>query len=66
VSTISADWLREFDAAMKQLFAIDHCDAGMDEEVLSRYADLSPDEAALLFGEDYDLQRTDIGWFRRT
>ena len=51
---------------MKQLFSIDHDDAGMDEEVLSRYADLSPREAALVFGEDYELQRTDIGWVRRT
>jgi len=66
VSTICPDWLREFDAAMKQLFSIDHDDAGMDEEVLSRYADLSPREAALVFGEDYELQRTDIGWVRRT
>lgn len=62
MSTIDPDWLREFDAAMKRLFAIDHDDAGLDEEVLLRYADLIPREAALQYGEDYDLQRVDIGW----
>lgn len=66
VSMISSDWLHEFDAAMKRLFAIDHDDAGMNEEVLSRYADLLPREAALQFGEDYDLRRVDIDWLRRT
>ncbi len=62
MSTIDPDWLREFDAAMKKLLAIDHDDAGLDEEVLLRYADLIPREAALQYGEDYDLQRVDIGW----
>ena len=51
---------------MKELFAIDHDDAGMSEEVLLRYADLEPREAALQFGEDYDLQRVDINWGIRT
>ena len=47
---------------MRRSFAIDHEDAGMSEEVLLRYVDLSPREAALQFGEDYDLQRIDIDW----
>lgn len=62
MSSVDCGWLCRLDDAMKMLFAIDHDDAGMSEEVLLRYADLSPREAALQFGEDYDLQRIDIGW----
>ena len=40
---------------MQALFAIDHKDAGMDDVLLLRYADLPPREAALAFGEAYDL-----------
>ena len=64
MTTIDSEWLHKFDDAMKQLFAIDHNDVGMDEQMLSCYADLSPREAALYFGEDYDLQRVDIDWLR--
>ena len=60
--TVDSSWLSKLDDAMKMLFAIDHDDAGMSEEVLLRYSDLPPREAALQFGEDYDLQRIDIGW----
>lgn len=66
MSTVDHSWLCRFDDAMKELFAIDHDDAGMSEEVLLRYADLEPREAALQFGEDYDLQRVDINWGIRT
>ena len=62
MSKVDHTWLSKLDDAMKVLFAIDHDDAGMSEEVLLCYADLSPREAALQFGEDYDLQRVDIGW----
>ncbi|HEY9544925.1 MAG TPA: hypothetical protein VIR56_02895 [Solimonas sp.] len=62
MDTVDRAWLREFDAAMVKFFAIDHQMAGMDDEVLSRYADLLPREAALMFGDDYDLSRVDIGW----
>ena len=62
MSKVDHTWLSKLDDSMKVLFAIDHDDAGMSEEVLLRYADLSPREAALQFGEDYDLQRVDIGW----
>lgn len=55
-------WLRDFDTAMKALFAIDHFDAGLGNQELARYADLSARDAVLQFGEDYDLQRTD-GWW---
>lgn len=60
MDTIDQDWLRGFDAAMKHFFAIDHNDAGMGEEQLSRYAELPPREAALAFGEKFDLDRADI------
>lgn len=36
--------------------------AGLTDTELSRYADLEPKEAALQFGEDYDLDRVDQGW----
>ncbi len=62
MSTVDRSWLCAFDVAMEWFFAIDHDDAGMSEEVLLRYVDLSPREAALQFGEDYDLQRIDIDW----
>ncbi len=62
MSTIGPDWLLEFDSAMKKLFAIDHDEAGFEQEVLLRYADLTPRQAALQYGEDYDLQRVDIDW----
>lgn len=62
MSAVGRDWLCAFDNAMKRYFLIDHADAGVSEEVLLRYADLAPREAALQFGEDYDLQRIDIDW----
>ena len=55
-------WLHDFDVAMKSFFAIDHNDAGLGDNELARYADLSAREAALQFGEDYDLQRVDGDW----
>lgn len=62
MNPIDSAWRQQFDAAMKQLFAIDHVDAGMDDQQLSRFADSPPREAALEFGEKYDLQRADIYW----
>lgn len=59
---IDSTWLHDFDAAMKKLFAIDHIDAGLDDSGLVRYADMPAKVAAMQFGEDYDLQRVDIGW----
>lgn len=52
-------WLAEFDRHMRQFFAIDHVDAGMDETQLARYRDLAPRDAALTFGNDYDLDFVD-------
>lgn len=50
-------WLTSFDYYMVKFFGINHDDAGMDEEDLLRYTDLEPREAALVYGEDYDLDK---------
>jgi hypothetical protein len=34
----------------------------MDEYLLNCYADLEPREAAMAFGNDYDLARTPLLW----
>jgi hypothetical protein len=62
MNRIDVDWLRVFDEAMVCYFAIDHADAGMDERELSWYADLPPDDAALAYGQDFDLCRIDTFW----
>lgn len=59
---IDPTWLAAFDREMKQLYAIDHVDAGLSATELARYADLDPCEAALRFGDDYDLEQVDRGW----
>ncbi|WP_202908078.1 hypothetical protein [Stenotrophomonas maltophilia] len=64
MTTIDTAWLGAFDEELLYLFAIDHCDAGIDEYLLGRYADLPPREAALAFGSDYDLERDDALWPR--
>ena len=62
MTTTDAEWLRAFDCELRDLFAIDHNDAGVDECLLSLYADLPPRDAALAFGNDYDLARTPLLW----
>lgn len=62
MNRVDADWLREFDEAMLGYFAIDHADAGKDERELSWYADLQAKEAALAYGQDFDLCRVDTFW----
>ena len=64
MTKIDAEWLEAFDKELLHLFAIGHCDAGMDEYLLGCYADLPPREAALAFGNDYDLERDDALWPR--
>jgi len=64
MTKIDSEWLKAFDEALLALFAIDHSDAGMDEFLLGCYADLPPRDAALAFGEDYDLDRDDALWPR--
>ena len=62
MNRIDAVWLQDFDEAMLGFFAIDHADAGMDERELSWYADLPAKDAALAYGEDFDLCRVDTFW----
>lgn len=62
MNKIDTDWLEEFDEAMLGLFAINHSDAGMDEALLVSCYDLEPREAALAFGNDYDLDRAYVVW----
>ena len=62
MNKIDTDWLEEFDEAMLGLFAINHSDAGMDEALLVSYYDLEPRDAALAFGNDYDLDRAHVVW----
>lgn len=62
MTRIDADWLEAFDEAMLKFFAIDHADAGMDQSLLECYQDLDASEAALAYGEDYDLCRVDTFW----
>ena len=56
-------WQSDFEGFMKQFWGMDLNDAGLDQEQIIRYRDLDPKEAALTFGEDYDLDRIDQGWF---
>lgn len=56
---VPESWLHAFDEHMKAFFGIDHQDAGLSDEELLRYTDLEPKEAALVYGEDYDLDRID-------
>ena len=55
-------WLLALDAQMHHLFGLGYADAGMDARVLRLYADLDPMEAALAYGNDYDLDRLDALW----
>jgi hypothetical protein len=59
MTRIDGGWLEAFDEAMLGFFAIDHADAGMDQCLLECYSDLPAREAALAFGENYELCRVD-------
>lgn len=59
---IDGEWLAAFDEAMLGFFAIDHADVGMDRFLLECYADLPAKEAALAFGEEFELCRVDTFW----
>lgn len=56
---ISDSWLSSFDEQLKKFFGIDHKDAGISDEQMLAYVDLEPRDAAIAFGEDYDLDRID-------
>lgn len=62
MNRIHADWLREFDDAMLCVFGIDHAVAGMDERGLTCYAELSPEDAALTYGQYFVVCRIDSFW----
>ena len=62
MNKIDGEWLAEFDEAMVGFFAIDHAEAGMGREELGWYSDLPAKEAALAFGEDFELCRVDRVW----
>lgn len=47
---------------MLDFFAIDHAEAGMDRKELGWYADLPAKDAALAYGQDFDLCRVDTFW----
>lgn len=56
---IPESWLAAFDEHLLELFGINHVDAGLDDERMLAYTDLEPREAALVFGENYDLDPLD-------
>lgn len=62
MAQIDSDWLRDFDEAMLDFFAIDHAEAGMGEIELSWYADLPANDSALAYGRGFDLCRVDTFW----
>ncbi|MBB3277337.1 hypothetical protein [Pseudoxanthomonas sp. OG2] len=62
MTTITAQWRNGFNTALQSHFAITINDAGLTDTDLARYSDLPPEQAALQFGEDYDLDRVDRGW----
>lgn len=70
MANVGAAWLEGFDKELFYLFAIDLGDAGVDEHLLGRYADLPSREATLAFGSDYAWSATmpcghDRVWRRR-
>ena len=55
-------WIKSFDQYMIKFFGVNHIDLGADEDELAYYSNLEPKEAALAYGDDYDLSRVDAGW----
>jgi len=62
MTPIDAEWLEDFDHALLSLFAITRREAGINTYLLGCYADLEPREAAMAYGNDYDLDRTPLLW----
>lgn len=56
---IPETWLTAFDEYLVKFYGINHVDAGLDDELMLGYVDLEPREAALVYGEDYDLHPID-------
>ncbi len=51
-------WRVSFDGYVLQLWGLPKASYGMAEDILEEYTELSPREAALVFGENHGLQRT--------
>ena len=62
MTSINAQWRNGFNTTLQSHYAITINDAGLTDTDLARYSDLPPEQAALQFGEDYDLDRVDRGW----
>jgi len=60
--TLDTTWLAHLNEAFLRHFGITTTDAGFSDSDLARYADLSPKDAVLELGADYDLERVDVGW----
>lgn len=60
--TLNTTWMARLDEAFLRHFGITTTDAGFSDSDLARYADLSPNDASLELGADYDLERVDVGW----
>lgn len=62
MADVDGNWLQQFDEALRIHLAIAREPAGITDDVVRRYADLSPRDAALQYGEDYDLSRIEHDW----
>jgi len=59
MTSINAQWRNGFNAALQARFAITINVVSLTDTDLGRYSVLPPEQAALQFGEDYDLDRVD-------
>lgn len=50
-------WRQSFDAHVLKLWGIPKASYGIAENDLEEYSDLTPYEAALVFGENHDCKR---------
>ena len=57
--------IRRFNALFKKYFGITPSDAGLSNMDIERWCDgiEDIDEAVIMWGEKYDLDRVDLGWF---
>jgi len=56
----AATWRAEFNTELLKGYAIGIDDAGIDDQVLARYRDLSAREAAQTYADDYDLTAVSV------
>lgn len=60
--TIPETWKKTFLSECKKLWGLSINDLTI-EDIYTHYGDLEPKEAALIYGEDNNLDRIDRGWF---